>query len=74
MVNKVSFKEWVLRFKNVGLLTALVAAALQVLVLLGFKIDVDYIMLVLGAVVNVLIVLGICNNPETDGLDVPLKK
>lgn len=65
------WKTFLARFKNAG--TILTVAALVVLVLVtnGVEVDNERVMTTVKAVCGILVVLGIVNNPENSGLDIP---
>lgn len=62
------------RFKNTGTIIALVGAIGVVLQQFGFAVDQVWLNNTITAICSVLVILGICNNPTTKGLDNPMKK
>lgn len=68
------FYQWLARFKNTGTIIALVGAV--GIVLQQFGVEVDHVWLndTITAICTVLVILGIANDPNTKGLDTPIKK
>ena len=64
-------KEYLKRFQNTGTIIALVAAIGLVLQQFGVKIDMEWLNNTVTAICAVLVILGIANNPTTDGIDMP---
>ena len=62
-------KEYLKRFQNTGTIIALVAAIGLVLQQFGVKVDMEWLNNTVTAICSVLIILGIANNPTTDGMD-----
>lgn len=54
------------RFKNYGFWVALASGIMVIIQAFGLKIDVPYVNEVITAILGVLVLLGIVNNP-TDG-------
>lgn len=54
------------RFKNYGFWTAIISSAFILLQAFGIKINAPYVNEIITAILGVLVVLGIINNP-TDG-------
>lgn len=52
------------RFKNYGFWISLVSGAIMVMQALGLRVNVPYVNEVITAVLGVLVVLGIINNPK----------
>lgn len=67
-------KEWLQRFRNTGTLIALVGAIGIVLQQFGIKVDMTWLNNTITAICTVLVILGIANDPKTNGLDVPTNK
>lgn len=67
-------KEWLQRFRNTGTLIALVGAIGIVLQQFGIKVDMTWLNNTITAICTVLVILGIANDPNTNGLDVPTNK
>lgn len=64
-------KEYLKRFQNTGTIIALVAAIGLVFQQFGVKVDMEWLNNTVTAICSVLIILGIANNPTTDGMDIP---
>ncbi len=62
------------RFKNVGTIIAMAGLVGMLLTQFGVDIDVEWLDTTIKIICNILIVLGICNNPDNKGLDIPIKK
>lgn len=64
-------KEFLTRFKNAG--TVLTVASLIILILTtnGVELDNEKLMTTIKGACAILVVLGIMNNPDTSGLDIP---
>ena len=62
------------RFKNVGTIMALVGMIGMLLIQFGVKVDIQWLDQTANLVCGILVLLGILNNPNTKGLDHPLKK
>lgn len=67
-------KEWLQRFRNTGTLIALVGAIGIVLQQFGIKVDMTWLNNTITAICTVLVILGIANDPKTNGLDIPTNK
>jgi len=61
-------------FKNVGTIMALVGMIGMLLIQFGVKVDIQWLDQTANLVCGILVLLGILNNPNTKGLDHPLKK
>jgi uncharacterized membrane protein len=66
-----TFKEYMKRFKNPGTLITVASTVVLLLTAVGVKVDNDYVMTVVKAVCSVGIALGVMNNPDTPGVDLP---
>ena len=66
-------KQYLERFKNTGTIMALVGAIGLLLQQFGCKIDLEWLNNVATTVCSILVILGICNNPNTPGIDLPGK-
>ncbi|MGL5086716.1 MAG: hypothetical protein ACRC68_13510 [Clostridium sp.] len=64
-------KQYLLRFKNVGTIMALVGLCGMLANQLGYSVDTKWLSDTANIACGILIVLGVCNNPETPGLDLP---
>lgn len=67
-------KEWIVRFKNPGTIIALVGAIGVVLQQFGLKVDMVWLDNTITAICSVLVILGVVNNPNTPGMDLPISK
>lgn len=65
-------KEWLKRFRNTGVLISLVGAIGIVLQQFGVKVDQVWLNNTITAICTVLVILGIANDPNTNGLDTPV--
>lgn len=63
--------EYLSRFKNVGTILSVVGLIGLLLLQFGINIDLDWLNTTTKIVCSLLVVLGICNNPNTEGLDLP---
>lgn len=68
------FKNYMKRFKNVGTILAIVGVIGLILQYLGYKVDMEWLNNVATAVCSLLVLLGIANNPENSGIDLPMVK
>lgn len=67
-------KKYLERFKNTGTIMALAGAIGLLLNQFGLKIDLDWLNTTFNIICTILVLLGVCNNPETPGIDLPSKK
>lgn len=65
-------KEWLKRFRNPGVLVSLVGAIGIVLQQFGVEVDQVWLNNTITAICTVLVILGIANDPNTNGLDTPI--
>lgn len=65
-------KEWLKRFRNTGVLISLVGAIGIVLQQFGVEVDQVWLNNTITAICTVLVILGIANDPNTNGLDTPV--
>lgn len=63
--------EYIKRFKNTGTVISLVGLIGILLVQLGLDINLDWLNKTINIICSILVVLGICNDPKTSGLDLP---
>ena len=68
------FKNYMKRFQNVGTILAIVGVIGLILQYLGYKVDTEWLNNVATAVCSLLVLLGIANNPENSGIDLPMVK
>lgn len=74
MIMNADIKRYLKRFKNPGTLIALIGAIGVVFQQFGFKVDQVWLNSTITAICSVLVILGICNDPTTPGLDNPMMK
>ncbi len=67
-------KTYFNRFKNVGTILSVVGLIGLLLVQFGVSIDLEWLDTTAKIACSLLVVLGICNNPDTSGLDLPTNK
>ena len=67
-------KQYLERFKNVGTVMSLVGAVGLLLQQCGYNIDLEWLNNVATTICSILVILGICNNPTTSGIDLPGKE
>ena len=67
-------KQYLERFKNTGTIMALVGAVGLLLQQFGCKIDLEWLNNVATTICIILVILVICNNPTTSGIDLPGKE
>ena len=68
------FKTYMNRFQNVGTILAIVGAIGLILQQFGYKVDMEWLNNTATAVCSLLVLLGIANNPENSGIDLPMVK
>ncbi|AOR23021.1 hypothetical protein [Clostridium taeniosporum] len=64
-------KELIERLKNSGTIITLVSLVILVLTTNGVLVDNEKVMTTVQAICSIGVILGILNNPETDGVDLP---
>lgn len=62
--------DYLKRFKNVGTIISLAGFIGLLLNQFGLNVDLQWLNTTINIVCSILVVLGICNNPHTDGLDI----
>lgn len=62
------------RFKNTGTIMALIGLVGLLLNQFGFDVNIDWLNQTTDIICSILVLLGICNNPTTKGIDLPLKE
>ena len=67
-------KNYLKRFQNVGTILAIVGAIGLILQQFGFKVDMEWLNNTATAICSLLVLLGIANNPENSGIDLPMVK
>lgn len=65
-------KEYLSRFKNVGTVISITSLVGLLLVQFGVKVDTEWLNATIKIVCALGIALGIMNNPDTKGLDLPV--
>lgn len=60
------------KFKNVGTIISLFGFGGLLLNQLGFTVDLVWLNTTINIVCSILVLLGICNNPSTPSLDLPI--
>ena len=68
------FKNYMKRFQNVGTILAIVGAIGLILQQFGFKVDMEWLNNTATAICSLLVLLGIANNPQNSGIDLPMIK
>ena len=63
--------DYIKRFKNTGTIISLVGLIGLLLNQFGLQVDIDWINNTTNIICAILVILGICNNPSTNGLDLP---
>ena len=67
-------KNYLKRFQNVGTILAFVGAIGLILQQLGYKVDMEWLNNTATAICSLLVLLGIANNPQSSGIDLPMFK
>ena len=62
------------KLKNPQILIGVVPLVCMLLIQFGITINMEWVQDTLTIVCSILILLGILNNPDTDGFDLPFKK
>ena len=73
MFNKVINSNYWQRFKNPATIIALVGAIGLLLNQFGLDVDLEWLDTTTKIFCTILVILGIANNPETKGIDLPKK-
>lgn len=68
------FKNYLKRFQNVGTILAIVGAIGLILQQFGYKVDMEWLNNTATAICSLLVLLGIANNPQNSGIDLPMVK
>lgn len=66
--------DYIKRFRNTGVIIAIAGLVANLLIQFGIKCDVQWVNNTVLIICNILVVLGICNNPTEKGLDIPVNK
>lgn len=64
-------KNYLFRLKNPATIIGISGYVLTILTSLGVVIDNDAIMTIVQSICAICVILGIMNNPETSGIDLP---
>ena len=67
-------KNYLKRFQNVGTILAIVGAIGLILQQFGYKVDMEWLKNTATAICSLLVLLGIANNPQNSGIDLPMVK
>ena len=67
-------KNYFNRFRNPATLIGITGYILTILSTFGITIDNDSVMTVIQSICAICVMLGILNNPETSGIDLPKTK
>ncbi|NFG26004.1 hypothetical protein FC777_02470 [Clostridium botulinum] len=67
-------RNYLERFKNTGTIMSLVGLCGLLAIQFGLKVDIDWLNNTANIICSILVMLGICNNPHTNGLDLPTKE
>lgn len=62
------------RFKNTGTIMSLVGLVGLLLLQFGVNIDINWLNTTANIICSIFVIIGVCNNPETKGVDLPNKK
>ncbi|NSB17422.1 hypothetical protein [Clostridium beijerinckii] len=63
--------DYLKRFKNTGSIIGIVGLLGSLAIQFGVKVDLNWLNSTAQIVCSILVVLGICNNPETAGVNLP---
>ena len=66
-------KKYFMRLKNPATIIGIAGYVLTILTALGIKIDDEVVMTIIQSLCAICILLGILNNPDTSGVDLPTK-
>ena len=67
-------KQYLERLKNPATVLAIVGYGTTILFNMGIKVDTDAITIIATSICGICVLLGIMNNPETKGIDLPTNK
>ena len=68
-----AMKKYLERLKNPATIIGISGYMLTILTALGVGVDNDAVMTVVQSICAICVLLGIMNNPETSGIDIPKK-
>lgn len=66
-------KKYFTRLKNPATIIGIAGYTLTILSTLGFDLDNDAVLTVINSLCAICVLLGLLNNPETTGIDLPNK-
>lgn len=66
-------KKYLERLKNPATIIAITGYVLTILASFGLDIDNDTVLTLIKSICSICVLLGILNNPETSGIDLPQK-
>lgn len=67
-------KKYLSRLRNPATIIGIFGYILTILTTLGIVIDNEMIMTIVQSICAICVLLGILNNPETTGIDFPIKE
>lgn len=62
------------KVRNTGTILSIASLLIIILSTDGFNINANKIMIIIKSLCSIGVILGVLNNPETKGIDIPLKK
>lgn len=68
------FKQILNRLRNTGTIISIVSLILLILTTNGVEIDNERVMTTVKSICSIGVILGILNNSDTNGMDMPFKK
>lgn len=71
-MNKINFSNFMKRFSNTGSVVGFVGLVGLLLIQFGLDVDMVWLENTIKIVCAMLVYLGFLNNPETDGIDLPM--
>lgn len=67
-------RKYLSRLRNPATIIGILGYVLTILTALGVAIDNEMIMTIVQSICAICVLLGILNNPETTGIDFPIKE
>lgn len=67
-------RKYLSRLRNPATIIGILGYVLTILTALGVSIDNEMIMTIVQSICAICVLLGILNNPETTGIDFPIKE
>lgn len=64
-------KEYLKRFTNTGTIMAIIGLVGNLLIQFGVAVDINWMTQTAQIICNIMLIMGIANNPTTQGLDLP---